>query len=104
MGTDAASRSPWNRDYFLLFQGQAVSALGSQAYFIAITYWVFDATGSTAQISLVAAVNGFTAILVFPFAGTLADRWLRKRVIVTCDVVRGVLLAGVAAGVFLFAR
>ena len=38
----------WNKDYILLLQGNAFSAIGDLLYSVAIGYWVYDQTGSSA--------------------------------------------------------
>ena len=38
----------WNKDYILLLQGSAVSTIGDLMYSVAIGYWVYEQTGSSA--------------------------------------------------------
>ena len=77
-----------NRDFQLLWGGQAVSLLGSQTSKIAYPLLVLALTGSPAQ----AGVAGFAAMLgylLFPLvAGGVADRHDRKRIMIGCDAIR----------------
>jgi MFS family permease len=77
-----------NRDFQLLWGGQAVSLLGSQISRIAYPLLVLAMTGSPAK----AGIAGFAAMLgylLFPLpAGALADRYDRKRMMIACDAVR----------------
>ena len=77
-----------NRDFQLLWAGQAVSLLGSQISKIAYPLLVLAMTGSPAK----AGIAGFAAMLgylLFPLpAGALADRHDRKRIMIACDVIR----------------
>ncbi len=85
-----------NRDFQLLWSGQAVSLLGSQTSKIAYPLLVLAMTGSPAK----AGIAGFAAMLgylLFPLpAGALADRLDRKRIMIACDAVRLAAIASIA--------
>jgi DHA3 family macrolide efflux protein-like MFS transporter len=82
----------WNRSFFLLWQGQTVSQLGNQAFMIAITFWLKEATNSATLIGLLMTVSTLPGVLLAPFGGTYADRHSRIRILIVCDVVAGVLV------------
>lgn len=46
-------------------------------------------TGSTALMGIVLVAGLLTMVLIFPFAGVLADRFDRKKIMVLTDLVRG---------------
>jgi predicted MFS family arabinose efflux permease len=85
-----------NRDFQLLWGGQVVSVLGSQITKIAYPLLVLVMTGSPAK----AGIAGFAAMLgylLFPLpAGALADRLDRKRMMISCDVIRLAAVASIA--------
>jgi len=85
-----------NRDFQLLWSGQAVSLLGSQTSRIAYPLLVLAMTGSPAK----AGIAGFAAMLgylLFPLpAGMLADRYDRKRIMIACDVIRLAAVGSIA--------
>ncbi len=87
-GLEGAAPLRRNRDFQLLWGGQAVSVLGTQTSKIAYPLLVLAMTGSPAR----AGVAGFAAMLgylLFPLpAGGLADRHDRKRIMIVCDAVR----------------
>jgi len=88
-----------NRDFQLLWTGQAASALGSRASTVAYPLLVLTLTGSPADAGIV----GFAAtipylVLQLP-AGVLVDRVDRRRAMIACDAGRMLVLAGVAAAV-----
>src|SRR5580693_5509558 len=100
MGDESAERQPVplrrNRDFQLLWGGQAVSLLGSQTSKIAYPLLVLAMTGSPAK----AGIAGFAAMLgylLFPLpAGGLADRHDRKRIMIGCDVIRLAAVGSIA--------
>lgn len=79
-----------NRNFLLLWQGQLVSRLGDEAFFIAMMFWTKQATGSSSVMGVLLMLSTIPAALLSPIGGTLADRHSRYAIIVGADVVRGV--------------
>lgn len=89
-----APRSLWrNRDYLLLWSGQGVSTLGSQASQLALPLLILAATGSPAKAGILGALRGLGYVLFGLPAGALVDRWNRKRVMILCDLGRAAAFA-----------
>jgi predicted MFS family arabinose efflux permease len=84
-----------NREFLLLWSGQAISQLGSQISLVAYPLLVLAVTGSPAKAGLVAfARNIPIAALALP-AGLLADRVNRRRLMVVTDGVRALAMASI---------
>ncbi|HEY4280977.1 MAG TPA: MFS transporter [Conexibacter sp.] len=88
-----------NRDYALLWSGQAVSELGSQITLIAYPLLVLAATGSSAQAGFVAFAKALPMLLVAVPAGALADRFDRRLLLVACDAARALALASLVLAI-----
>lgn len=93
-------RKLWNKDYILLLQGNAVSAIGDVLYSVAIGYWVYEKTGSSALMGIMSSVSMFVTMFLSPFAGSIVDKCSRKLVIVGMDVLRSVIMLAVGALAF----
>jgi MFS family permease len=94
----ASPRRPslWrNRDYMLLWSGQVVSSIGTQASTLAFPLLVLAATRSPAQAGFVSAVRAVPYVIFSLPAGALVDRWDRKRVMVLCDMGRAIALGSI---------
>ncbi|MFZ5515908.1 MAG: MFS transporter [Candidatus Zhuqueibacterota bacterium] len=91
----------WNRNYLLLWQGQAVSKIGSQLYLIAIVLWLKHATESGTLMGLMPALSGVILVLLGPIAGTFADRYSRRKIIILTDLLSGIAVIALAVLVFL---
>lgn len=85
-----------NRNFLLLWQGQAVSALGNQAFSLATAFWVMEVTGSASLMGLLLGASILPAVLLAPFGGALADRWSRIRILVGCDCLCGLTMVATA--------
>ena len=90
-----------NREFTLLWSGEALSGLGSQISLVAFPLLVLAVTGSPARAGIVGfARNLPIALLALP-AGVLADRLNRKHLMVACDGVRALALASIPIAIAL---
>ena len=81
-----------NRDFRLLWIGEAASMLGTQLSVVAFPLLVLELTGSPFRAGLVGTVGLVPVVcLSLPF-GVLADRVDRKRAMITCNVVGALAL------------
>lgn len=83
-----------SKDFFRLWLAQVVSAIGDWIGFFAIVAIAARIGGSSsgAAIGVVMTARILPGLFLAPAAGVLLDRWDRKRVMVTCDVGRGLVL------------
>jgi MFS family permease len=81
------TRALHHRNYRLFFAGQSVSLVGSWVTRVATSWLVYRLTGS----ELLLGITGFAAqipmLILAPFAGVLADRWNRHRILVVTQVL-----------------
>jgi MFS family permease len=78
-----------NRNFRNLFWGQLVSELGNWFNFIAVLGLISFVSGASAEaagIFIVCRTLPFS--LLMPFAGTLADRFSRRQLMIATDLVR----------------
>ncbi|HKT36835.1 MAG TPA: MFS transporter, partial [Ktedonobacterales bacterium] len=85
-----------NRNYLLLWGGQAISDLGTQVSALAFPLLTLLLTHSAAQAGLVGAIRAVPYLVLGLPAGALVDRWNRKRVMIVCDTGRAAALGSVA--------
>ncbi len=90
-----------NRDYMLLWSGQAVSLTGTVISQTAFPLLVWDLTHSAAQVGLVGGLGTIPYVFLSLLAGALVDRWDRKRVMILCDAGRALNLVSVLAALML---
>lgn len=90
----------WNKDFILLLQGDAVSTIGDLMYGVAIGYWVYEQTGSSALMGIMSSISMFVTMFLSPFCGSIVDKLNRKWVIVEIDVLQGVLMLAVGVMVY----
>jgi DHA3 family macrolide efflux protein-like MFS transporter len=78
------------RSYLFFFAGQQASLLGSSISQFVIVWWITLTTGSPIYLSL-AMIAGFAPMIVLtPFAGVVADRVNRKRLIGLADSLQAI--------------
>ncbi|WP_025225924.1 MFS transporter [Fimbriimonas ginsengisoli] len=72
-----------------LWLGQAISQMGDAFYFVAFMFMVKKVTGSDAMVGAVGALETLPFLLFGPYAGVLADRIDRRKIMLVSDVVSG---------------
>lgn len=82
-----------NRSFLILWVGQTVSAFGNPFTFIATAWYVYAITGSKLALGGIMIANAVPLACTRIFAGTLVDRWERRRVMLVTDLTRTVCLA-----------
>ena len=88
-----------NRNFRFLWFGQIVSLLGDWFNLIASASLTAQLSGSGLAIGGLFVIRMLAPFLISPFAGVLADRYNRKRLMIVTDILR----AGVVLG-FLLVR
>ncbi len=85
-----------NRDFGLLFWGRLVSQVGDGIHYLALTWLVLDLTGSGTALGTMLFASSIPMVLLAPFTGVLADLWDRKTIVVSMDVLRGLIILSLA--------
>lgn len=75
-------RSFHYRNYRLFFGGQGVSLIGTWIQNIAVSWLVYSLTNSALLLGVVGFAGQIPTFLLTPFAGVLADRWNRRKILV----------------------
>jgi predicted MFS family arabinose efflux permease len=79
----------------LLWSGQIISTLGTTASNIVYPLLILSLTHSPAAAGLAGALGSIPYIVFSLPVGALIDRWDRKRVMILCDIGRGITLASI---------
>ncbi len=75
-----------------LFAAQTVSRWGDTFNAVAVVILVFEITGSGLRVAATVAFEVVPMLLLAPFAGVVADRFDRRRVMIAADLFRAALL------------
>lgn len=75
------------RNYLFFWSGQLASLMGSSIAQFVIIWWVAQ-TENAIFLSIASFVGFVPQILLSPFAGVLADRWSRRRLILYVDLLQ----------------
>jgi DHA3 family macrolide efflux protein-like MFS transporter len=83
--------------FFTIWTGQAFSLLGSELVQFALIWWMTKTTGSATVLATASLFGLLPQVFIGPLAGTLVDRWDRRRVMMGADAV-----IALATGVIIF--
>ena len=92
----ASTRAFTYRDYRIYWFGSYAAFLGQRLNVVALSILVYDMTGSTLKLGLVAAANAIPTILFNLFGGVLADRMETRFLLRFTALATTVMLATLA--------
>ena len=78
------------RTFYIIILTQTFSLIGSQMSSLAVGIWVFNETGNAAPLALAAFFSALPRVITTGFAGVLADRWDRRKVMLIADIGQGI--------------
>ncbi|MBN1576452.1 MAG: MFS transporter [Chitinispirillaceae bacterium] len=79
----------FNKDFVLIWQGQLVSQIGTQAFMIGIILYIKETTSSVFFVSLLILISRVPTLIFGPIGGVLADRCSRRNIMIYCDLISG---------------
>ncbi|MCU1594323.1 MAG: transporter, partial [Frankiales bacterium] len=85
-----------HRDFRLLSIAQTQSAMGDWAYYVALVVFVYAQTSSAAWVSATMLARLVPRLIASPYAGVIAERFERVRLMIVLDLLRVVAMLGLA--------
>lgn len=89
-----------NKNYFLLFQGSLVSAIGNSLYsfaaglYVQDMYKLTDPEKGALYLTLFMFIGIFVQVILSPIGGVIADKLNKVRILYLTDWIRGILFVG----------
>ncbi|MDQ6714406.1 MAG: MFS transporter [Candidatus Dormibacteraeota bacterium] len=83
-----------------VWSGSVVSSTGDEITMLALPWLVLQLTHSPLQLGIVAALQNLPFLLFTLIAGVYADRWDRRRIMLSADVLRFASLATIPIAAF----
>lgn len=81
-----------NRNYLLLWLGQAVSSLGDWIIVVAMISLVYKLSRSSLAVGTLMVFKMLPALFFGSIAGVIVDRFDRRRLMIACDIIRSLLI------------
>ena len=92
----------WTRNFCLVTLASTLGSAGAIAGGFALSFLVFDETGSTLAAALIAAIQLFPYVLVPIFVAPIMDRLPRKAFLVAGDLANGTIIAAMGLWLMFF--
>jgi MFS transporter, DHA3 family, macrolide efflux protein len=80
------------RNMLLMVIGKFTSLLGASVYTFAAGFYVLQITGSATNFAITLLCGALPHILLGPVAGTIADRFNRKWIVIGTDILCGIVM------------
>jgi MFS family permease len=86
--------------FLIIWIGQLISILGSGITGFGLAVWIYTETGQATPFALTALFSNLPRVLLSPIAGSVADRYNRKTIMILADTASALVTLGVAGLVF----
>lgn len=73
------------RIFFIIWIGQVISIVGSSLTNFGLGVWIFQQTGDAMPFALTVLFGSLPRVILLPIAGSLADRWNRRWLMILAD-------------------
>ena len=73
------------RTFVIIWIGQVISILGSRLANFGLGVWIYQQTGEVMSFALTVLFGNLPQVLLLPIAGSLADRWNRRWLMILSD-------------------
>lgn len=83
------------KNLFLFSAGKTVSIFGTAIYNFALGLYVLKLTGSALSFAVTLILGVIPIVIISPFAGVIADKFNKKALVVSMDLLNGILLISV---------
>ncbi|AQQ55246.1 MFS transporter [Planococcus lenghuensis] len=84
-----------NRPFAFLWIGQSISLFGLAIYATCLPFLVFHAGGGAVELGFAHSFFIIPQLVFLLISGVFVDRWPRKIILLICDVIRGMAVAGI---------
>lgn len=93
---DAERHSPKDiKTFLIIWIGQFISILGSGLTGFGLAVWIFEQTQRATPLVFTLLFGSVPRILLSPIAGSLADRWDRRKIMILADTLNAAATLGV---------
>ncbi|HRQ23805.1 MAG TPA: MFS transporter [Anaerolineales bacterium] len=79
------------KTFFIIWGGQLISMLGSGLTTFALGVWIYDQTRMATPFAITILLGSLPRILLLPFAGSIADRFNRRLIMILADTFTALL-------------
>src|SRR3954470_766860 len=95
-GRIGALRPLRHRDFALMWAGMSASLIGDGVYLVAIAWQAYELSGTPAALSAVGLAWTLPTVLFLLAGGVVSDRRERRRVMLSADLLRALVVAAIA--------
>ena len=92
LSASATNETPKDmKTFFTIWVGQLISMLGSGLTQFALGVWIYDQTKQATPFAITVLLGSLPRILLLAFAGSIADRFNRRRILIVTDTLSALL-------------